>query len=157
MLAKVNAPCYATASMGTTDLGRPVISVMVVDDDEATLNLLGTFLRRNGYRVITATNPVKALELLQHEDVRLVITDLMMPHVDGISFTQQVHQIPRHKDVPVIMITAFGNDDVSDKGMRKGVAMTLSKPLELSKLLDLVGFATAEPPSRRDEQKPESD
>ncbi|MCC6333446.1 MAG: response regulator [Myxococcales bacterium] len=143
--------------MAPTEQGRPVISVMVVDDDEATLNLLGTFLRRNGYRVITATNPVKALELLQHEDVRLVITDLMMPHVDGISFTQQVHQIPRHRDVPVIMITAFGSDEVSDKGMRRGVAMTLAKPLELSKLLDLVGFATAEPPPKKDAQKPETD
>jgi PleD family two-component response regulator len=80
-----------------------------------------------------------------------------MPYVDGISFTQQVHQIPRHRDVPVIMITAFGSDEVSDRGMRRGVAMTLAKPLELSKLLDLVGFATAEPPPTNEAQSPESD
>lgn len=129
-----------------TESGRPVISILVVDDDEATLNLLGTFLRRNGYRVLTATNPVRALELLAHEDVSLVITDLMMPHVDGIAFTTQVHQLPRHANVPVIMMTAFGSDAVHDKSMRQGVAMTLSKPLELSKLLDLVGFATAPAP-----------
>ena len=48
--------------------------------------------------------------------------------------------------MPVILMTAFGNDSILDKGMRHGVAMTLSKPLELSKLLDLVGFATAPPP-----------
>ena len=124
-----------------------VISILVVDDDEATLNLLGTFLRRNGYRVLTASNPVKGLELLAHEDdISLVITDLMMPHADGITFTAQIHALPKYANVPVIMVTAHGNDDVNDKGMRRGVAMTLSKPVQLNKLLDLVGFATAEPP-----------
>ncbi len=132
----------------TLEAGRPVISILVVDDDEATLNLLGTFLRRNGYRVLAASNPVRGLQLLQAEDdIRLVITDLMMPHIDGIGFTRQIHQLEKHKNVPVIMMTAFGSDSVLDKGMRQGVALTLSKPLELSKLLDLVGFATASPPS----------
>ncbi|MBL8910556.1 MAG: response regulator [Archangium sp.] len=116
-----------------------------MDDDEATLNLLATFLRRNQYRVLTASNPVRGLELLKGDDIKLVITDWMMPHVDGIAFTQQIHALEKYKDVPVIMMTAFGNDQVYDKGMRQGVAMTLSKPLELSKLLDLVGFATATP------------
>lgn len=127
---------------------RPVISILVVDDDEATLNLLATFLRRHGYRVLSASNPVRGLELLGTEDVKLVITDLMMPHVDGITFTQQIHE--RRKGLPVIMMTAYGTDQVLDQGMRKGVAMTLSKPLELSKLLDLVGFATAPAPGSAD-------
>lgn len=129
------------------DSGRPVITILIVDDDEATLTLLGTFLRRNGYRVLTASNPVRGLELLKQDDVKLVITDLMMPHVDGIAFTQQIHQLEKYRDVPVIMMTAYGTDGLQDRSMRKGVALTLSKPLELSKLLDLVGFATAPPPS----------
>ena len=131
----------------TPDTGRPVISILVVDDDEATLNLLGTFLRRNGYRVLAASNPVRGLELLNSDDIKLVITDLMMPHIDGIDFTRQIHQLEKYRNVPVIMMTAFGNDGLLDKSMRQGVAMTLSKPLELSKLLDLVGFATAPPPA----------
>lgn len=131
----------------TPETGRPVTSILVVDDDEATLNLLGTFLRRHGYRVLAASNPVRGLELLKAEDdIKLVITDLMMPHIDGIDFTKQIHLIEKYAHVPVIMMTAFGNDGVLDKGMRHGVALTLSKPLELSKLLDLVGFATAPAP-----------
>jgi len=118
------------------------ITILIVDDDEAQLNLLGTYLRRNHYRVITAPNPVRALEILKTEDVKLVITDFMMPHVDGIAFTEQLHQLPRNKDVPVILITAYGTEELTDKGMRRGVALTLNKPIELQKLLDLVGFAT---------------
>ncbi len=123
--------------------GQPGPSVLVVDDDEATLTLISIFLRRNGYRVHSATNPLEALELLQTEKVELVITDLMMPHVDGIGFTERVHKLPGCASLPVILITAYGTDELTDKGLRKGVALTLSKPLELSKLLDLVGFATA--------------
>lgn len=130
----------------TSEPGRPVINVLVVDDDDAILQLLGTFLRRNGYRVLLATNPVRGLELLKAEDIKLVITDLMMPHVDGIAFTEQIHAIDRYRHVPVIMMTAYGTDDVHETSMRKGVAMTLAKPLDLSKLLDLVGFATAPAP-----------
>ena len=123
--------------------GRPVISILVVDDDEATLHLLATFLRRHGYRVLTASNPVRGLELLQGDEIKLVVTDLMMPHVDGITFTQQIHALENYRDLPVIMMTAYGSDAVLDKSLRRGVGLTLAKPLELSKLLDLVGFATA--------------
>jgi two-component system chemotaxis response regulator CheY len=124
----------------------PSITILVVDDDAATLHLVSTFLRRNGYRVIAASNPVRALELLTTEKISLVITDLMMPHVDGISLAQQIHAVPNYQDVPVILMTAYGSDDVAEQGMRLGVAMTLHKPVELARLLDLVGFATAAPP-----------
>ncbi len=83
---------------------------------------------------------------MRQEPVNLVITDLMMPHVDGITFTEQLHALPGCADVPVIMITAHGSESITEKGMRQGVALTLSKPLQLHKLLDLVGFATAPAP-----------
>ena len=124
----------------------PVITVLIVDDDESTLLLIATFLRRNGFRVLTATNPVRGLELLSKEPVKLVITDWMMPHVDGIAFAEQIHALEAYRDLPVIMITAYGTDEINDASMRRGVAMTLNKPIQLNKLLDLVGFATAEPP-----------
>ena len=121
-------------------------TILVVDDDEATLHLISTFLRRNGYRVIAASNPIRALEILKAEIVQLVITDWMMPYVDGIDFTEQLHALPGYADVPVILVTAHGAAEVSDQGMRRGVALTLAKPLELHRLLDLVGFATAPAP-----------
>lgn len=123
--------------------GRPKITLLVVDDDEAIRQLMASFLGSNGFEVLTAPNPVKALELLDAHPVKLVITDLMMPHVDGVTFTQQIHARPQYKDLPVILITAYGNDQVGDHSLRKGVALTLDKPIELNKLLDLVGFATA--------------
>ena len=113
----------------TLEAGRPVISILVVDDDEATLNLLGTFLRRNGYRVLAASNPVRGLQLLQAEDdIRLVITDLMMPHIDGIGFTRQIHQLEKHKNVPVIMMTAYPNRETYARARELGAGEILTKP-----------------------------
>lgn len=118
------------------------VNILIVDDDQSQAVMLATFLGKHGYRCFTAPDPVHGMQVLLKESVQLVITDLMMPHVDGISFTQQIHANARFKDLPVILITAYPSEELADKGMRKGVAMTLHKPLELNKLLDLVGFAT---------------
>ena len=118
------------------------IKILVVDDDAAQTTLIARFLSKHGYSVLTASSPIEAMPLLHSEDIKLVITDLMMPHVDGISFAQQIHAVPRLKDLPVILVTAWHSEEIAEKGMRKGIALTLSKPIEFSKLLDLVGFAT---------------
>jgi CheY-like chemotaxis protein len=118
------------------------VNILIVDDDQAQALMLATFLSKHGYHVVTAPDPVQGMQSLMKVEIHLVITDLMMPHIDGISFTQQIHAVPRFKDLPVILITAYPSEELADKGMRKGVAMTLHKPLELNKLLDLVGFAT---------------
>ena len=118
------------------------VNILIVDDDQSQSLMLATFLGKHGYHCFTAPDPLHGMQVLLKEKVNLVITDLMMPHVDGISFTQQIHAQPKFKDLPVILITAYPSEELADKGMRKGVAMTLHKPLELNKLLDLVGFAT---------------
>ena len=131
--------CYLYGMSGHT-------RILVVDDDKATLTMIATFLTRHGYEVSAASNPVQALDELKARPAQLVITDWMMPQVDGIGFTEQVHALPGLADVPVILITAFGTAEIADQGMRRGVALTLSKPLELNRLLALVSFATAPPP-----------
>ncbi len=118
------------------------MQILVVDDDAAQANLIALFLRKHGYEVFTAGSPPEAMPILNSQAIRLVITDLMMPHSDGISFTQAIHATPRFKDLPVILVTAWHSDEIADKGMRKGIALTLSKPIDFNKLLDLVGFAT---------------
>ncbi|MHB8874953.1 MAG: response regulator [Myxococcaceae bacterium] len=118
------------------------IKVLVVDDDLELGAMIARYLGGHGYKTFTAPNALEALALLEREHIDLLITDLMMPHLDGIHFAEKVHAMPRYKGLSVILMTAYPSDEIIDKGMRKGVALTLSKPIELSKLLDLVGFAT---------------
>lgn len=118
------------------------IRILIVDDDVELGTMIARFLTAHGYTTFTAPNALEAMVVLEKEPIKLLITDLMMPHLDGIHFAEQVHAMPKYKDLSVILITAYPSDEIIDKGMRKGVALTLSKPLDLSKLLDLVGFAT---------------
>ena len=103
--------------------------------------MLSRFLEKHGYVVFSAGDALQALDMLGREQFDLIITDLMMPHLDGIGFTEMLKADPRHGRVPVIMITAYGTAERLEEGLRRGVAMTLSKPIDFDKLLTLVRFA----------------
>jgi|GEM_PF-1049805 len=115
--------------------------ILVVDDDAAQALLISSYLAKHGYTVVTAFDPVEGMKRLLADDFQLVIADLMMPHIDGISFTEKIHAIERMKHLPIVIVTAYASEELCEKSMRRGVALMLSKPLNLSKLRDLVGFA----------------
>jgi two-component system chemotaxis response regulator CheY len=120
------------------------VNILVVDDDMELCTLLSRFLERHGYRVHSAGDALQALDILERTDISLVLTDYMMPHMDGIRFTEMLRADPRHKETPVILLTAFNSDELTERGMRKGVALTLEKPVDFDRLLTLLRFATGQ-------------
>jgi two-component system chemotaxis response regulator CheY len=117
------------------------VKILVVDDDVNLCTGLSQYLEAHGYTVFSAADALQALDVLDREPIGLVITDYMMPHVDGIRFTEMLKADPRFQAIPVLLITASLDDKISDKGLRKGVAMTLQKPVDMGQLLNLVRFA----------------
>jgi two-component system chemotaxis response regulator CheY len=117
------------------------VKILVVDDDIDLCTVLSQFLEQNGCTVFSAQDALQASDVLERERVGMVITDLRMPYVSGLRFTEQIKGDPRHKDVPVVMMTANPADPVLEQGLRKGVAMTLAKPFDFDRLLALVRFA----------------
>jgi two-component system, chemotaxis family, chemotaxis protein CheY len=117
------------------------VNILVVDDDIDLCTLLSRFLEKHGYEVYSAQDALQAVDILQREQIGIVLTDFNMPHVDGIRFTEQLRKDPRYAETPVIMMSGELSDDISDRGMRKGVAMTLAKPIDFERLLSLVKFA----------------
>ena len=90
---------------------------------------------------MVADDALQALVEIEQQKFGLVITDLMMPHLDGISLAEKLKGNPATAAIPVILMTAWPSEEVSDKGMRKGIALTLSKPIDFDRLLTLVKFA----------------
>jgi CheY-like chemotaxis protein len=117
------------------------VKILVVDDDLDLCGMLSRFLEKHGYVVHSAGDGLQALDILQRDQIDLVITDLMMPHMDGISFAEMLKADPKHANTPIILITAFGDHPRLSEGLRKGVALTLSKPIDFERLLNLVRFA----------------
>lgn len=111
------------------------INVLVVDDEKP----LREFVRRNlevrGYKVLTASNGLEALAILQNETVQLVIMDIMMPHMDGLEATRRIRQ---ESYVPIIILTAMGEEVDKVRAFDMGADDYLTKPFGVGELLGRV-------------------
>ena len=111
-----------------------MIKILVIDDDEAILELIKVNLELSGYTCITASDPIKGFATLKQEDITLIILDAMMPNIDGFSLAMKIRQNNETKDIPIIMLTALGQLDDKLKGFNSGVDDYLTKPFEIEEL-----------------------
>jgi CheY-like chemotaxis protein len=104
--------------------------ILVVDDDEALLFLMTSHLERQGYAVESTTNPFQALERLKTKGpFAVLVTDLMMPYMDGVQLLRKTHQLDPHLEV--VVITAAASVETAIAAMREdGAYNYLMKPLE---------------------------
>ena len=110
--------------------GGPV-KVLVVDDEEAGRYLIGSILRPHGYDVTFAVDGIDALEQLAREIPDLIITDVLMPRMDGYKFCVRLRSDPRTRDIPIVVCTASFNDPADTRFADSlGVDAFLSKPFE---------------------------
>ena len=111
------------------------INVLVVDDEKS----LRDFVRRNlevrGYRVMTASNGVEAMAIFQNESIQMVIMDIMMPHMDGLEATRRIREESR---VPIIILTAMGEESDKVRAFDLGADDYLTKPFGVGELLGRV-------------------
>lgn len=104
--------------------------ILAVDDDDRVLFVLReTLSGLNGCEVITARNGREALDRIQEQPFDLVITDLVMPEVDGLALTEAIRSIPC--DTAVVWVTAHGCKRVSQDIQRLRIFRCLEKPLEI--------------------------
>lgn len=128
-------------------------AILVVDDDGQILQLVARFLRANGFRVHVARNGVEMQEQLRHASIDLIVLDLMLPGANGLDLCRQLR---RTSTMPVIMLTAKGDDVDRIIGLEVGADDYLAKPFNPRELLARVNAvlrrsrtASAEPTSRR--------
>ncbi|WP_085507448.1 response regulator transcription factor [Thalassobacillus devorans] len=107
-------------------------SIVVVDDDQAILNLVDIQLKDAGYHVWKAANGNKALEILESQAIDLAVVDVMMPHMDGYTLTEIVKS---DFEIPVILLTAKGEIEDKEKGFRSGSDDYVVKPFHPKELL----------------------
>lgn len=119
-------------------------SILVVDD-EATIRQLATdVLEDEGYRVLQACHGAQALAIALHEVPDLVLTDWMMPVMNGADLVRQLKKNASTRRVPIVLMTAVGRAAVA----KQEVDAILTKPFELDALLALVAHYTRLAPVR---------
>jgi len=118
-------------------------TILVVDDDEWSRDLLLTILTQENYEPILAAGGIEALNLLHllHQSKRdpiLILMDMMMPDMSGIETTRRIKAIERFSAIPIIMVTGNSNKNVVINCLRAGAADFLVKPFNRDTLLDKI-------------------
>jgi len=107
--------------------------ILVVDDEPVQREMIGGFLKKQGFEVIAADSAERALELFRQDAFDLVLTDQKMAEMSGLELLQAVHTI--NAETPVILITAFGTIEAAVAALKQGAIDYLTKPLNLDELL----------------------
>ncbi len=124
---------------GATSLSRAHQPTILVIEDEASNRLLiERVLSTRGYRCLPASNGREALDILDHELVDLILTDLSMPAMDGYRVTQLIRERPGLAHVPVVAVTAYALSDENEAALQAGCNEYLTKPFKPRQLLELV-------------------
>ncbi|MFE8601351.1 response regulator [Archangium violaceum] len=117
------------------------IRILVVDDEQDNCDYLKLVLMREGYDVVTTTDPTKTVELLRSADFHLVILDMMMPVMSG---TEVLEHIRKHDtDVAVIVATAYPTVDTAVASLKNQASDYVKKPMEPDQFLGAVRNALA--------------
>lgn len=105
-------------------------TILLVEDYAPNHRLLSFVLEQSGYAVVCAMDGIQALECLNTIPIDLIITDLAMPHLNGIGLAERVRAHARFKHLPIIVVTASGKEADAVKATGVGVDVFLTKPVD---------------------------
>lgn len=106
--------------------------VLVADDDQDIRNGIEIYLKNEGYEVLKAADGQEALELLEANEVHLLILDIMMPNMDGITATFKIREV---RNIPIIMLSAKAEDSDKIHGLSVGADDYVTKPFHPMELM----------------------
>ncbi len=113
-------------------------TILFVEDSASVRQVMNTTLTREGYEVIVASDGQDALSKLNGSKIHLIISDVNMPNMDGLSFVKAAKQLPAYKFTPIIMLTTETQQEKMNEGKASGVKAWIVKPFQPPQLLAAV-------------------
>ncbi len=113
-------------------------TIMIIDDSASIRMVVRLTLEGKGFNVIDASDGVEALKKLNGVKIHLLITDVNMPNMDGITLVREAKKIPEYKFTPMMMLTTEVSDDKKAQGRNAGAKAWLVKPFQPPVLLNAV-------------------
>ena len=121
--------------------GQPIVPkflILVVDDSADNVAMISLFLQQQGYRVVTAGNGEDAITIATQMMPNLILMDINLPNLDGLGATRRIHENDALRDIPVVVITAFGTEGFQRAAYDIGVSGYLTKPIDLDRMHQLI-------------------
>jgi CheY-like chemotaxis protein len=113
-------------------------TILVVDDFDDTRLLLRTWLERRGFRVIEAENGLEAIDQAETESPDLIIMDMQMPQLDGLSATRRIRDLKSLDSIPIVAVSAYGADQFREQALAAGCDEYVSTPFEPATLEGII-------------------
>ncbi|MBS4096624.1 MAG: response regulator [Sulfuricella sp.] len=113
-------------------------TIMIVDDSATLRQVVSIALKGAGYDIIEGCDGKDALSKLTGQKVHLIVSDVNMPNMDGITFVQEVKKLPAYKFTPVIMLTTEAGEDKKSAGQAAGAKAWVVKPFKPEQMLTAV-------------------
>ena len=111
------------------------LKMLIVEDEEALLDLLKFNFNKEGYKIDTATDGETALEKILYKTLDIIIIDLMLPKLSGIELCRRIRKNKEHKNIPIIMLTAKGEEEDKLRGLETGADDYITKPFSVNELV----------------------
>lgn len=112
----------------------PDKNVMVVEDNEKNRKLMRVVLKAKGYNVIEATTGEEALNLLKNQKPNIILMDIQLPGIDGLTLIKQIKADTMTKEIPIIAVTAYAMKGDEQKILDTGCEAYMSKPINTQEL-----------------------
>lgn len=112
--------------------------IMTVDDSSSVRQMVGLTLKGAGYEVVEGVDGQDALDKLKAEQVDMVVTDLNMPNMDGITLISNLRALPQYKFTPIVMLTTESQASRKQEGKSAGATGWIVKPFKPDQLLGVV-------------------
>ena len=116
---------------------KPALSLLIIDDNAASLDLLSTALAQPGLEILTAADPEEGLDLAHSHHPQIVLTDLVMPRLSGLEVLERIMEFDPSTDV--ILMTAHYSTESAVEAIRKGASDYLNKPVSIAALRERIG------------------
>lgn len=112
--------------------------ILAVDDSPSIRQMVSLVLKSGGHEVVTAENGVEALEFAQDEEVSLVVTDVHMPEMNGITLISRLRELGTYRFTPILVLTTESSAEMKAKGKSAGATGWIVKPFSPDSLLATV-------------------
>jgi DNA-binding NtrC family response regulator len=119
------------------DARKPAISLLIIDDNPGSLEMLSSALTQTGVEILTAADPEEGLELVHRHRPQIVLTDLVMPNLSGMEVLERIVEFD--PSIDVILMTAHYSTESAVEAVKKGATDYLDKPISIAKLRERVG------------------
>lgn len=113
-------------------------TIMIVDDSASLRQVVAITLKGAGYDTIEACDGQDAINKMTGQKIHLIISDVNMPNMDGITFVKNVKQMANYKFTPIIMLTTESQDEKKKEGQAAGAKAWVVKPFQPQQVLDAV-------------------